>query len=146
MTWVGIRIPRYPSVKSKVIKRSNLIFDMKTKTCYLVSEYGDEWENSWTKNLKVFLNKDKANEFKKEKESLTEESLTIGLEEFGMLIQAVMEKEPENLGISFPELIIKYFPDEPRYTLEELQKTEEIQERVDNLWEGIQIEEIELCQ
>ena len=119
---------------------------MKTKICYLVSEYGDEWENSWTKNLKVFLDKDKAIEFKKEKESLTEESLTVGLEEFGMLIQEVMEKEPENLGISFPELIIKYFPDEPRYTLEELQKTEEIQERIDNLWGGIQIEEIELCQ
>lgn len=119
---------------------------MKTKTCYLVSEYGGEWENSWTKNLKVFLDRNKANEFKKEKESLTEESLTIGLEEFGMLVQTVMEKEPENLGISFPELIIRYFPNEPRYTLEELQKTEEIQERIDNLWGGIQIEEIELCQ
>ena len=57
-----------------------------------------------------------------------------------------MDKEPENLGISFPELIIKYFPDEPRYTLEELQKTEEIQKRIDNLWEGVTFETLELCQ
>ena len=119
---------------------------MKTKTCYLVSEYGGEWSNPWTENLKVFIDKDKAMEFIKEKESLTEESLTIGLEEFNLLIQEVMDKEPENLGISFPELIIKYFPDAPRYTLEELQKTEEIQKRIDNLWEGITFETLELCQ
>lgn len=119
---------------------------MKTKTCYLVSEYGGELSNPWTENLKVFIDKDKAMEFIKEKESLTEESLTIGLEEFNLLIQEVMDKEPENLGISFPELIIKYFPDEPRYTLEELQKTEEIQKRIDNLWEGVTFETLELCQ
>ena len=107
---------------------------MKTKTCYLVSEYGGEWSNPWTENLKVFIDKDKAMEFIKEKESLTEESLTIGLEEFNLLIQEVMDKEPE------------YFPDEPRYTLEELQKTEEIQKRIDNLWEGITFETLELCQ
>ena len=143
---MDITNPRYPSVKSKALKLSNLIFDMKTKTCYLVSEYGGELSNPWTENLKVFIDKDKAMEFIKEKESLTEESLTIGLEEFNLLIQEVMDKEPENLGISFPELIIKYFPEEPRYTLEELQKTEEIQKRIDNLWEGVTFETLELCQ
>ena len=125
---------------------SNLINDMKT-ICYLVSEYGDDGNgDSWTNNLRVFLDKNKALIFKKEKESLTEKSLTIGLEEFGLLVETVMEKEPENLDITFPELIIKYYPEEPRYTLEELQKTEELQKRIDNLWEGIKIEEIELCQ
>ena len=42
---------------------------MKTKTCYLVSEYGGELSNPWTENLKVFIDKDKAMEFIKEKES-----------------------------------------------------------------------------
>lgn len=125
---------------------SNLINDMKT-ICYLVSEYGDNGNgSSWINNLRVFLDKNKALIFKKEKESLTEKSLTIGLEEYGLLVETVMRKEPKNLDITFPELIIKYFPEESRYTLIELQKTEELQERIDNLWEGIKIEEIELCQ
>ena len=125
---------------------SNLINDMKT-ICYLVSEYGDNGNgSSWINNLRVFLDKNKALIFKKEKESLTEKSLTIGLEEYGLLVETVMRKEPKNLDITFPELIIKYFPEESRYTLAELQKTEELQERIDNLWEGIKIEEIELCQ
>jgi hypothetical protein len=125
---------------------SNLINDMKT-ICYLVSEYGDDGNGgSWTNNLRVFLDKNKALIFKKEKESLTEKSLTIGLEEFGLLVETVMEKESENLNITFPELIIKYYPEESRYTFEELRKTEELQKRIDNLWEGIKIEEIELCQ
>ena len=119
---------------------------MKT-ICYLVSEYGDNGNgSSWINNLRVFLDKNKALIFKKEKESLTEKSLTIGLEEYGLLVETVMRKEPKNLDITFPELIIKYFPEESRYTLIELQKTEELQERIDNLWEGIKIEEIELCQ
>lgn len=125
---------------------SNLINDMKT-ICYLVSEYGDNGNgSSWINNLRVFLDKNKALIFKKEKESLTEKSLTIGLEEYGLLVETVMGKEPKNLDITFPELIIKNFPEESRYTLAELQKTEELQERIDNLWEGIKIEEIELCQ
>lgn len=115
---------------------------MKTKKCYLVSEYGDRWEDFWTKNLRVFLDKNEALKFKKEKESLVKENLTVKLEEFEELVQKVMCKEPKCINISFSELINKYYPE---YNLEELQKTEEFQERIHNRWEGITIEELELC-
>ena len=76
----------------------------------------------------------------------TDLELTISLEEFGMLQEVILQKmnDSEN-SLPWPELIQKYFPGEPRYTLEELRKTEEAQTREDYDWYGYMIEERDLC-
>lgn len=131
------------SLKSKALKRSNLIFDMNTKKCYVVIEYGGEWEDKWENVVCVFIDKTKAEEFVKQNTDL---ELTISLEEFGMLQEVILQKmnDSEN-SLPWPELIQKYFPGEPRYTLEELRKTEEAQTREDYDWYGYMIEERDLC-
>lgn len=89
------------------------------------------------------MDKTKAEEFVKQNTDL---ELTISLEEFGMLQEMVSQKmnDSEN-QVSWPELIQKYFPGEPRYTLEELKKTEEVQTREEWDWNGYTIEERDLC-
>lgn len=131
------------SLKSKALKRSNLIFDMNTKKCYVVIEHGGQFEDSWENVVCVFMDKTKAEEFVKQNTNL---ELTISLEEFGMLQEMVSQKmnDSEN-SLPWPELIQKYFPGEPRYTLEELKKTEEVQTREEWDWNGYTIEERNLC-
>ena len=131
-------ISQISSPKSKAIKLSNLIFDMKNKICYVASEFGGSLEDKWEKVLCVFLDKNKANEFKKSQESLHS---SISLEEYELLSETIDPSE-----VDIPKGIIEKYKDEPRYTLEELRKTEELRRRKDWDWQGILIEEIELCQ
>ena len=131
-------ISQISSPTSQAIKLSNLIFDMKTKICYVASEFGGSLEDKWEKVLCVFLDKNKANEFKKSQESLCS---SISLEEYELLSETIDPSE-----VDIPKGIIEKYKDEPRYTLEELRKTEELRRREDWDWQGILIEEIELCQ
>lgn len=111
---------------------------MKNKICYVASEFGGSLENNWGKVLCVFLDKNKANEFKKSQELLHS---SISLEEYELLSETIDPSE-----IDIPKGIMEIYKDEPRYTLEELRKTEELRRRKDWDWQGILIEEIELCQ
>lgn len=112
---------------------------MKTK-CYIVTSYGGRWEDSWTSNLCVFLDKEKAQKYKQEYDSISEEDLKISIEEYEKLEDELDE------WVSSKDITRLIHSTHPEYSLEELEKTGDFRYRMLFDWVGTMIEEVDLCQ
>lgn len=117
---------------------------MKT-TCFIVSEFGGDFGEQWETPLKVFLSKEKANEYINSINDISEDSLHISQEQYQMAIEIALDDFPDDKKTPLPELILKTgkFPE---WSLEDLNLTEEYIRRKEYHWIGFRIDEIELCQ
>lgn len=116
------------------------------KTCYIVSELiGGSWEY-YEIPQKVFLSKENANKYiESESIEITEESLSISVDQFQDALKEAWDEFPDDKQTSFPELIVKTGK-HPEWKLEDLKMTDKFIRRSEDHWVGFSIKEIELCQ
>lgn len=114
------------------------------KLCYIVFEFGGGSYEYYDLPKKVFLSKEKADEFIKEMSS-DNYLPKIDVNDYLKAMETSMVEFPDDIKTPVPELIVKTGK-YPEWSLEDLRETEDFIQRQEYSHIGYYIEEVELCQ